>query len=180
MVGQKNEAPTWSELLNEKDVPGELRRAIRVMLEPDSIDPLTFFVHMEVAQVRERRLMYEDEDVMTPTFLEYSKHEWGKGRAFPEWFCCAYPDVAKWASHPDSKLDERLDIAFPDDSNESGHLKKALLRNVVDIYRDVVSDDLECSLSNSLSDENTSKHVANQDDHSNVNTDTYNHPKNTK
>lgn len=123
---------TWEEVINEEGISERFKKAVRLLMKPDSIDPVLFFSHADVTKARERHFMYDDGE-LAPTFLEYVKFEWQPGRAIPEWFCCAYPDVAKWGSHPDSKLDERLGQLSDADLNDRGNLKLPLLRRIVDI-----------------------------------------------
>lgn len=146
-----NEETDWSEIAKADDFPDHLKEVVRVMMEHDNIDPLVFMAHLDVPRGSGRHFLYEDKEIITPTFLGYINLEWGKGPAFPKWFCCAYPDVTKWASNPDSKVDQRLDNLSLSDSdlNSRGHLKLHLLRDIVDIYLDVVDSNLECSLSQS-------------------------------
>ena len=137
----------WNEILKSKDIPERLKDLIVKFFIPYQIDPIKFLVNSDATSDPHRYIMYRDQEMFSETLQKFQEDLTLKAVAYPDWFYCAFPDVAMWAIRDGGirvVSDELLSINELTTYLNGDSLKDKYLKIIIDLYK--IRHKLECAI----------------------------------
>ena len=139
----------WNEILKSKDFPEYFKELIVKFFIPYQIDPIKFLVNSDATSDPHRYIMYRDHEMFSKTLQKFQEDLTLKAVAYPQWFYCAFPDVAMWAIRDGGNsvvLDKLLSINELELTTylNGDLLKDKYLKIIIDLYK--IRHKLECAI----------------------------------
>ena len=135
----------WLELANASDTPDLIRSVIYDFFIPYKISAIKFAINKDATDDPFRYMMYEDDPLFSKTLKCFQEDPSLKALGYPDWFYCAFPDVAFWAIKGMGKsiILEKFKFFTEDDLISNNRIKNVHLKTIIDLYIKYTGKSLE-------------------------------------
>lgn len=138
----------WHELLEAEDISAYFKDLIRQFFIPYQIDPIKFMINKDATSDPYRYIMYQDKAQFSNTLQKFQEDPTLKAMGYPDWFYCAFPDVAMWAIKGEGNKVIKNEFAHLEEHElidlNRRQLKDLHLKKIIDLYKS--GHKLECAL----------------------------------
>lgn len=137
----------WQTLLNDDGIKSDFKEIINQFLIPYDIDPIKFLINKDIQLHPYKLVTHRNDEKFSKTLQKFLEKPGLKARGFPNWFYCAFPDVAMWISNGEGNKILRSELSHLEEHEfidlNRKKIKEKYLKRFIDLYKN--NYNLECS-----------------------------------